>query len=248
MKKRCYIIFILLIIAIISICYVNAKMKKYTEKIGKISDAKIIYYYIENKKEESKTLELELSTSEIKHLEIMLKKYKFKDFSKSGLALEIKKETNVKYILIINDKIKLMFQPKEKEAEEFIIISYEDKEYLTLVPKEISEYIYNIIDIKLQENIKMYKTDKITIKNRDLKEIILIDSKEIDKFIEYCKDIYNIEEIKEITKDYIIDFNNGNILYIDKEYNTILYNRKYETKTNVKVPYNIIYYLEKIKV
>ena len=233
MKKRCYIIFILLIIAIISICYVNAKMKKYTEKIGKISDAKIIYYYIENKKEESKTLELELSTSEIKHLEIMLKKYKFKDFSKSGLALEIKKETNVKYILIINDKIKLMFQPKEKEAEEFIIISYEDKEYLTLVPKEISEYIYNIIDIKLQENIKMYKTDKITIKNRDLKEIILIDSKEIDK----------LEEIKEITKDYIIDFNNGNILYIDKEYNAILYNRKYETKTNVKVLYNIIYYI-----
>lgn len=154
MKKIIYITIIILVIIIITIIsfLVSHKSNKTLISIDNIVNAKITYYYEETRKQESKILYITLSNKQIKDLENMMKNYKFEDYSKSGIALDINKEANVKYILSINDKISLMFQPKVKSEEEFILISYNDKEYLSMISKEISEYLYDIIESNLQKD------------------------------------------------------------------------------------------------
>ncbi len=154
MKKIIYISIIILVIIIITIIsfLIGHKANKNSMSIDNIVNAKITYYYEETKKQESKILYITFSNKQIKDLENMMKNYKFEDYSKSGIALDINKEANVKYILSINDKVSLMFQPKVKSKEEFILISYEGKEYLSKVSKEISDYIYDIIESNLQKN------------------------------------------------------------------------------------------------
>lgn len=154
MKKIIYITVIILVIIIITIIsfLVSHKSKKTLISIDNIVNAKITYYYEETRKQESKILYITLSNKQIKDLENMMKNYKFEDYSKAGIALDINREANVKYILSINDKISLMFQPKVKSEEEFILISYNDKEYLSMISKEISEYLYDIIESNLQKD------------------------------------------------------------------------------------------------
>ncbi len=150
MKKIIYINIIILVIIISFL--VGYKANKNSMSIDNIVNAKITYYYEETRKQESEILYITLSNKQIKDLEDMMKNYKFEDYSKSGIALDINKESNVKYILSINDKVSLMFQPKVKSKEEFILISYEGKEYLSKVSKEISDYLYDIIESNLQKN------------------------------------------------------------------------------------------------
>lgn len=116
------------------------------------------------------------------------------------------------------------------DDEGFVMMYNNDKHFLTKINPEILKRIISIVDIKLTENIQIFKTDKITITKailEDNKATILnkcnvdIDEKTaIEYILNQCKNVY----IKEIAyqpsivhPDYEIDFNNNVKLLIYKE-------------------------------
>lgn len=105
----------------------------------------------------------------------------------------------------------------------FVMMNNGKKSFLTKINPEILSKITEIVDIKLTENIEMFKTNKITISQKDEKCTVVTDIEEktaIEYILNQCKNIY-IKEINYeptiVAPDYEINFNNNVKLYIYKQ-------------------------------
>lgn len=112
----------------------------------------------------------------------------------------------------------------------YVRINDENKHFLTKINPEILKKIIEIVDVKLTENIQIFKTDKITaIKSvkKDDKVTILneykLDIEEktaINYILNQCKNIYTKDidyQPSIVAPDYELDFNNNIKLLIYKE-------------------------------
>lgn len=105
----------------------------------------------------------------------------------------------------------------------FVMMNNGKKNFLTKINPEILRKITEIVDIKLTENIEMFKTNKITISQKDETCTVVTDIEEktaIEYILNQCKNIY-IKEINYeptiVAPDYEINFNNNVKLYIYKQ-------------------------------
>lgn len=105
----------------------------------------------------------------------------------------------------------------------FVMMNTEGKSFLTKINPEIVSKIIKIVDIKLTENIEMFKTNKITISQNDETYTVVTDIEEktaIEYILNQCKNIYTKQinyEPTIVAPDYEMNFNNNVKLYIYKE-------------------------------
>lgn len=112
---------------------------------------------------------------------------------------------------------------KFDSADGFVMMNIEGKSFLTKINPEIVSKIIKIVDIKLTENIEMFKTNKITISQNDETCTVVTDIEEktaIEYILNQCKNIYTKQinyEPTIVAPDYEMNFNNNVKLYIYKE-------------------------------
>ena len=105
----------------------------------------------------------------------------------------------------------------------FVMMNIGRKSFLTKINPEILSKVIEIVDIKLTENIQMFKTNKITISQKDEICTVVTDIEEktaIEYILNQCKNIYTKEinyEPTIVAPDYEMNFNNNVKLYIYKE-------------------------------
>lgn len=105
----------------------------------------------------------------------------------------------------------------------FVMMNIGRKSFLTKINPEILSKVIEIVDIKLTENIQMFKTNKITISQKDETCTVVTDIEEktaIEYILNQCKNIYTKEinyEPTIVDPDYEMNFNNNVKLYIYKE-------------------------------
>lgn len=132
------------------------------------------------------------------------------------------------YKVYLGNDISFAFDSYDDDG--FVMMHNNDKYFLTRINPEILRRIISIVDIKLTENIQIFKTDKITITKailEDNKATILnkynvnIDEKTaIEYILNQCKNVYTKEidyQPSIVHPDYEIDFNNNVKLLIYKE-------------------------------
>ena len=111
---------------------------------------------------------------------------------------------------------------KFDSADGFVMMNIEGKSFLTKINPEIVSKIIKIVDIKLTENIEMFKTNKITISQNDETCTVVTDIEEktaIEYILNQCKNIYTKQinyEPTIVAPDYEMNFNNNVKLYIYK--------------------------------
>lgn len=117
----------------------------------------------------------------------------------------------------------ISFKFDNYDDDGFVMMSNGEKSFLTKINPEILSKVIEKVDIKLTENIEMFKTNKITISQKDETCTIVTDIEEntaIEYILNQCKNIYtkqiNYEPII-VAPDYEIDFNNNVKLYIYKQ-------------------------------
>lgn len=105
----------------------------------------------------------------------------------------------------------------------FVMMNIGRKSFLTKINPEILSKVIEIVDIKLTENIQMFKTNKITISQKDEICTVVTDIEEktaIEYILNQCKNIYTKQinyEPTIVAPDYEMNFNNNVKLYIYKE-------------------------------
>lgn len=126
-----------------------------------------------------------------------------------------------KYKVDLENNISFEFDNYDDDG--FVIIHNKEKQFLTKIEPEILAKIVDIVDIKLTENTEIFKTNKITISQKDETCTTLTDIEEksaIEYILNQCKNIY-IKEINYepmiIAPDYEMNFNNNIKLYIYKQ-------------------------------
>lgn len=65
------------------------------------------------------------------------------------------------YNVDLGNNISFAFDSYDDDG--FVMMIDNDKSFLTKIKSEILERVINIVDVKLTENVKMYKTNKISI-------------------------------------------------------------------------------------
>ena len=100
--------------------------------------------------------------------------------------------------------------------EGFIILNNKGQSILTKINPQILSKVEDIVDKKLTENAQIFKTDKVTITNKDDKQISIERKTALDYILNECKG-YCIEELDYeasiVKPEYLIDFNNGVKIY-----------------------------------
>ncbi len=105
----------------------------------------------------------------------------------------------------------------------FVMMNNGKKSFLTKINPEILSKVVEIVDVKLTENIQIFKTNKITISQKNETCTIVTDIEEktaIEYILNQCKNVYTKEinyEPMIVAPDYEIDFNNNVKLYIYKQ-------------------------------
>ncbi|MCI9286477.1 MAG: hypothetical protein HFJ57_00540 [Clostridia bacterium] len=162
-------------------------------------------------------------TELIKLIENNISNKKLDNYS-SQIGLAIMGEYNVK---LGND---ISFEFDSYDDDGFVMINDKDKHFLTKINPEILKRIIEIVDVKLTENIQIFKTDKITVTKRIMQEnkasvlneykVDIEEKTAIDYILEQCKNIYTEDinyELSIVSPDYELDFNNNLKLLIYKE-------------------------------
>ncbi len=97
-----------------------------------------------------------------------------------------------------------------EDDDGYVMMEHNEKQFLTKIEPKILSKIVAIVDEKLTENIQMFKTEKITITNKEEKQIEIDRKTAIDYLLEQCKDITSeeiVDELNIVTPDYKIKFN-----------------------------------------
>lgn len=163
-------------------------------------------------------------TELIKLIENNISNKKLDNYS-SQIGLAIMGEYNVK----LGNDISFEFDSYDDD-DGFVMINDKDKHFLTKINPEILKRIIEIVDVKLTENIQIFKTDKITVTKRIMQEnkasvlneykVDIEEKTAIDYILEQCKNIYTEDinyELSIVSPDYELDFNNNLKLLIYKE-------------------------------
>ncbi len=227
MKKLILIIMVIVLISGIFLYYFCNR----TYEIKDVRDIKLVYYYIPAITDN--TFQSEISSTQYETIKQYIQNWKFDNYSEKGLALDIEKGTNVKYELIINENIRILF---DSLGEEFAKICYEDKEYLTNIPEGLVKYLSSIIDAQLEDKLNCFRTESITVTSTSGNKMEITDEQQLNKFLNYCKDICLIDETYEFEPIYTIDFHNGLVLMFSQYDKAILYDQNNQTSKRVAIP------------
>lgn len=125
------------------------------------------------------------------------------------------------YAIDLGNGISFKFDSYDDDG--FVMMNNGEKSFLTKINPEILSKVIEIVDIKLTENIEMFKTNKIIISQKDETSTVVTDIEEktaIEYILNQCKNIYTKEinyEPTIVTPDYEMNFNNNVKLYIYKQ-------------------------------
>ena len=125
------------------------------------------------------------------------------------------------YAIDLDNGISFKFDNYDDDG--FVMMNNGEKSFLTKINPEILSKVIEIVDIKLTENIEMFKTNKITISQKDETCTVVTNIEEktaIEYILNQCKNIYTKEinyEPMIVEPDYEINFNNNVKLYIYKQ-------------------------------
>lgn len=114
------------------------------------------------------------------------------------------------YTVYIGDDINFRFDNYDDDG--YVMIKNKDKGFLTKINPEILSKVIEIVDVKLTEKASIFKTQKITITNKEDKQINIERKTALEYIFNDCKNIYTKEmnyEPNIVRPDYEIDFNNG---------------------------------------
>jgi len=118
------------------------------------------------------------------------------------------------YTVYLENNIYFKFDGYEDNG--WIRLYNNGKDILTKINPEILNRVKEKVDVKLTENIQMFKTEKITVIDKWDKQHDFESKAIIEYILELCKGFYikELKEQKNIEKpDYKIDFNNGVEIY-----------------------------------
>ncbi len=114
------------------------------------------------------------------------------------------------YCVDLGNNIKFKFDSYDDDG--FVMMFNKDTQFLTKINPDILRKVVDIVDVKLTENVAIFKTDKITITNNEDKQINIERKTAIEYILNQCKDVYTKEmdyEMSMVAPDYKINFNNG---------------------------------------
>lgn len=113
------------------------------------------------------------------------------------------------YKVQLDDSTSFSFDYEDDDG--YVMMHDNEKNFLTKINPEILSKVVAMIDEKLTENIAMFQTEKISIINKEGKQIEIDKKTAIDYLLERCKNITSKEIVNElniVTPDYRIKFNN----------------------------------------
>ncbi len=159
----------------------------------------------------------------IKMIEDNISNKKLDNYS-SQIGLAIIGQYNVN----LGNNISFMFDSYDDDG--FVMMFDNDKKFLTKINPEILKRVIEVVDVKLTENVEIYKTNKISITKAEkgenegiiLKEdnTVIEEKTAIEYIINQCKNVYTKEvnyELSIVHPDYEIDFNNNVKLLVYSE-------------------------------
>lgn len=178
---------------------------KETLKIENQENIKITYTY----RWSNESFDIEVNDTEIiKFITENISNKKLNNYS-GQIGLAIMGE----YTVDLGNDISFKFDSYDDDG--FVIIETANKNFLTKIQPEILKKVIEIVDKKLTENIEMFKTDKITINEKNDENIIeprkVEEKTAIEYILEICKNIYTKQinyEPSIVALDYEINFNN----------------------------------------
>lgn len=125
------------------------------------------------------------------------------------------------YVVDLGSGISFKFDNYDDDG--LVMMNNGKKSFLTKINPEILSKVIEIVDVKLTENIEIFKTNKITISQKDETCTVVTDIEEktaIEYILNQCKNIYTKEinyQPSIVAPDYEMDFNNNVKLYIYKQ-------------------------------
>lgn len=140
-----------------------------------------------------------------------------------------------RYTVDLGNEISFQFDNYDDDG--FVLMHDKDKRFLTKINPEILNKVVSIVDVKLTENIEMFRTNKITVTKRTMKadkvsvlnedKLDITEKTAIEYILNQCKNIYTkpIDYMPSIVApDYELDFNNNIklLVYEEKEKGWIL--------------------------
>ncbi len=112
------------------------------------------------------------------------------------------------YKIQLDDSTSFAFDYEDDDG--YVMMHDNEKNFLTKINPEILSKVVAMIDEKLTQNIAMFQTEKISITNKEGKQIEINRKTAIDYLLEQCKDITSeeiVDELNIVTPDYKIKFN-----------------------------------------
>ena len=107
------------------------------------------------------------------------------------------------------------------DSDGYVLMFNKDENFLTKIDAEILRKVVDIVDVKLTQNIVIFNTDKITVTNKDDKQVNIQRKTAIEYILQQCKNTYikeiNYEPMLE-TPNYRINFNNGIEIFKYEQY------------------------------
>lgn len=203
-----------------SFIYYKIHTPQETVSLDKQEHIKVTYTY--RWQEENFSIDV-TDTELIKLIENNISNKKLDNYS-SQIGLAIMGEYNVE----LGNDISFTFDSYDDDG--FVMMNDKDKQFLTKINPEILKRIIEIVDVKLTENIQIFKTDKITATKRIMQEnkasvlneykVDIEEKTAINYILEQCKNVYTEDinyELSIVAPDYELDFNNNVKLLIYKE-------------------------------
>ncbi len=98
-------------------------------------------------------------------------------------------------------------------AEGFVNLNNKGQFIVTKINPQILNKVQDIVDKKITENAQIFKTDKVTITNKEDKQISIERKTALDYIFNECRECYfkelDYKESDFVKPNYLIDFNNG---------------------------------------
>ncbi len=99
------------------------------------------------------------------------------------------------------------------DAEGFVNLNNKGQYIVTKINPQILRKVQDIVDKKITENAQIFKTDKVTITNKEDKQISIERKTALDYIFNECRECYfkelDYKESDFVKPNYLIDFNNG---------------------------------------
>ena len=99
------------------------------------------------------------------------------------------------------------------DAEGFVNLNNKGQYIVTKINPQILRKVQDIVDKKITENAQIFKADKVTITNKEDKQISIERKTALDYIFNECRECYfkelDYKESDFVKPNYLIDFNNG---------------------------------------